>query len=132
MADTQVLEFRLGTSVYCIDIGHVEEVVAQDSGSLTPLPNAESHVEGIMDLRGQTTRIVDPSVLLGVDRDRDVDRIVVLEAADDAGGSVGWQVDEVCEVSTVAEDAVEQPTDGDALVRGVINDGDEFVIWVEP
>ena len=60
----QMLEFELGGETYCVDIGYVSEIV--DRGSVTPVPNAPDFVEGVMDLRGRTTSIVDPKTLLNV------------------------------------------------------------------
>lgn len=129
---SQVLEFRLETNLYCIDIRHIEEVVEREEHGITTLPNADRHVEGVMDLRGETTTIIDPKKLLGLDAEEDVKRIIVLESATNGGGIQGWQVDEVNEVSSVSEEMVENPVEEDELVRGVINHDDEFVIWVEP
>lgn len=129
---SQVLEFRLESNLYCIDIRHIEEVVEREEHGITTLPNADRHVEGVMDLRGETTTIIDPKKLLGLDAEEEGKRIIVLESATNGGGIEGWQVDEVNEVSSVSEEMVENPVDEDELVRGVINHDEEFVIWVEP
>ncbi|MFN1126905.1 chemotaxis protein CheW, partial [Halobacterium salinarum] len=51
--ETDVLEFSLGAGRYCIDIAHVDEIV--DAGEdVTPIPNSEQHVIGVVDLRGET------------------------------------------------------------------------------
>ena len=133
MSETsQVLEFRLESNLYCIDIRHIEEVVEREEHGITTLPNADRHVEGVMDLRGETTTIIDPKKLLGLDAEEEGRRIIVLESATNGGGIQGWQVDEVNEVSSVSEEMVENPVDEDDLVRGIINHDEEFVIWVEP
>jgi purine-binding chemotaxis protein CheW len=129
---SHVLEFRLGSGEYCIDIEYIEEVVEREKNGLTQLPNAEAHVAGVMDLRGETTPIIDPKKLLGLQAENGASRIIVLETENGSQRSVGWLVDEVNEVSTVTEESVENPGEDDDLVRGVINHGDEFVIWVEP
>jgi purine-binding chemotaxis protein CheW len=64
-ATTQLLEFGLGDESYCLDIGYVDEIV--DAGELTRIPNSPPHVEGVMDLRGRTTAIVDPRKLFDID-----------------------------------------------------------------
>ena len=130
--DVQVLEFRLGSNEYCIDIEYIEEVVELDGNGLTDLPNSASYIEGVMDLRGDTTTIVNPKKLLGVDAEEDGDRIIVLEQNGGSDDVVGWQVDEVNEVPTVAPDSVDTPTGDDDMINGVINKEEEFVIWVEP
>jgi len=128
----QVLEFGLGSETYCVDIAYVDEIV--DAGELTAIPNSPRHVEGVMDLRGQTTTIVDPKTLFGVDDDGPRDRIVVFDS-DAVGeqGTVGWVVDDVFQVTHVAVDDVDDSTTSDEAVRGIVKpEDDEFVVWVEP
>jgi purine-binding chemotaxis protein CheW len=127
----QLLEFELGSESYAVDIAHVAEIV--DVNDLTVVPNSGPHVEGVMDLRGKTTTIVDPAVVFGIDDGGERKRIVVFDRERTAEGkSIGWIVDEVDQVVEVDRDDVESsPVDDDA-VRGVIKRDDEFVIWVRP
>lgn len=129
----QLLEFELGDGTYAVDIAHVAEIV--DVNELTVVPNSPPHVEGVMDLRGKTTTIVDPMVVFGIDGEGARKRIVVFDRERTADGkSVGWIVDEVEQVVEVARDDVESSPvdDGDDAVRGVIKREDDFVIWVRP
>ncbi|RCU48561.1 chemotaxis protein CheW [Haloplanus salinus] len=129
----QLLEFELGDGTYAVDIAHVAEIV--DVNELTVVPNSPPHVEGVMDLRGKTTTIVDPTVVFGIDGEGARKRIVVFDRERTADGkSVGWIVDEVEQVVEVARDDVESSPvdDGDDAVRGVIKREDDFVIWVRP
>jgi purine-binding chemotaxis protein CheW len=128
----QLLEFGLGAETYCVDIGHIAEIV--DVGDLTVLPNSPRHVEGVMDLRGKTTTIIDPKTLFDIDEGGERSRIVVFD--DDQLGddqSIGWIVDEVDQVTDVDASEVESsPVEDDDGLRGVIKRDDEFVIWVNP
>ncbi|SDZ83685.1 CheW protein [Haloplanus vescus] len=127
----QLLEFELGSETYAVDIAHVAEIV--DVNDLTVVPNAPRHVEGVMDLRGKTTTIVDPKSVFGIDNDGARQRIVVFDQDHTIGGkAVGWIVDEVEQVVEVDREDVEpSPVDDDA-VHGVIKREGEFVIWVRP
>ncbi|MFB6177201.1 MAG: chemotaxis protein CheW [Halobaculum sp.] len=129
---TQVLEFGLGDETYCLDIGYIDEIV--DAGDLTAIPNSPRHVEGVMDLRGQTTTIIDPKTLLGVSGETESERIVVFDPdAVEDGGTVGWTVDEVYQVRDVTTDQVDDATTADEdAVRGIVKNDDRFVVWVEP
>jgi len=128
----QLLEFELGTETYCVDIAHVAEIV--DVNDLTVIPNSARHIEGVMDLRGKTTTIVDPKVVFGIGGDGDRKRIIVFDQERTADGkSIGWIVDEVDQVAEVDESDVESsPVDDDEAVRGVIKRDGDFVIWVRP
>jgi len=132
-ATNQVLEFQLGDETYCVSIDYVTEIV--DVGELTTVPNAPPHVEGVMDLRGRTTSIVNPKVVFDIDGG-EPSRIIVFdpEVATDEQGAVGWLVDEVDQVSQVDPANVDQsPTTEDvSSVRGVVKRDDGFVIWVNP
>ena len=126
----QVLEFRLGDERYCVSIDYVTEIV--DMGELTPIPNSPPHVEGVIDLRGNTTSIVDPKVGLGIDGAIG-DRIVIFDAQIfEDERAIGWAVDSVEEVSKVDAEAVDDaPIDGDHI-HGLIKRDEEFVVWIDP
>ncbi|WP_436909680.1 chemotaxis protein CheW [Halosimplex marinum] len=128
---TRVLEFALGDEQYCLDIEYVEEIVKRET--VTRVPNTPDCVEGVVDLRGQITTILDPKVLLDIDRAGSKDLIVVFdpEAFDDQG-AVGWVVDDVNQVTPITEDEVnDSPVDQDHI-NGVVDRDGEFVIWTTP
>jgi purine-binding chemotaxis protein CheW len=127
VADTQVLEFRLEDRNYCIDIAHVDEIV--DEEELTPLPNADPRVEGVMDLRGTTTTIIDPKTVLDLDKTETGDRVVVLES--EGEGDVGWLIDAVNQVAGVDPETVDESVENES-VRGIVRRDDGFVVWVKP
>ena len=126
----QVLEFRLGEETYCVSIDYVTEIV--DMGELTPIPNSPPHVEGVIDLRGNTTSIVDPKVGLGTDGDIG-DRIVIFDSdIFEDERSIGWAVDSVEEVSDIdAESVDDSPIEGDQI-NGLIKRESGFVVWIDP
>ena len=129
----QVLEFQLGGETYCVSIDYVTEIV--DVGDVTTVPNSPPHVEGVMDLRGRTTSIVDPKVVFDLPAAGERNRIIVFDpeiVADQA--AAGWLVDEVDQVVAVDEaDVDDSPAGDDDAITGVLKRGDgEFVIWVDP
>jgi len=130
---TRVLEFVLGEELYCLDIAGVEEIVTRET--VKRVPNTPGYVQGVVDLRGQITTILDTKGLLEVDADGPGELIVVFApAAYEEQGAVGWIVDEVRQVGPVNDDQVrELPTDDD-FVEGVVDreDADELVVWVRP
>lgn len=125
--DHQVLEFELGEERFCVDIADVNEIV--EKGDLTPIPNTDEHVLGVMDLRGETTTIIDPKRVLDVEEATEGERVIIFE--NDSGRAVGWLVDSVHEVTDLADEDVESVND-DELVRGVISQEERFVVWVAP
>jgi len=129
----QLLEFRLGTEEYCIDITYVDEIVGIND--IRSLPQAPRHVEGVTDLRGQTTTVIDPSVALDVETDADWTHIIVLDttALGDSDESIGWLVDDVNQVTDIEETEIEHTAtmDGTA-VDGLVTRDDEFVVQLDP
>lgn len=139
----QVLQFTIDGESYCVEIEHVREIV--DGSEKTRVPGTPDHVEGVMDLRGRTTTIVNPRTLLSIggadpgdlvsDGGSTRDRIIVLDEDVVAGeGSMGWVVSDVDRVISVPPnpESVEAVTDTD-LIHGVVRedtDDGEFIIWV--
>jgi purine-binding chemotaxis protein CheW len=142
LENTQVLTFTLGEEDYCIDIEYVAEIV--DGGEMTALPNTDDHVEGIMDLRGRTTTIVNPCTVLDTDAfeaeemvtdgGRTQNRIIVLD--DDTIGTnntTGWLVSDVKDVTGISRDELEGNNVGETdILRGLIKKDDEFTLWLDP
>ena len=129
VGDVQVLEFRLEDRNYCIDIAHVDEIV--DKKELTPLPNSDPRVEGVMDLRGTTTTIINPKHVLDLEETEIGERVVVLESEDDEEGNVGWLIDAVNQVVSIDTENVDKSVESGS-VRGIVRQDDGFVVWVKP
>ncbi|GCF14543.1 hypothetical protein Harman_24780 [Haloarcula mannanilytica] len=129
----RVLEFALGDEYYCLDIDYVEEIVKRET--VTRVPNTDDYVEGVVDLRGQITTILNPKAMMDIDSEGTQNLIVVFDAdVFEEQGAMGWIVDEVRQVVPVAESEVNTaPVDGE-YINGVVDrdDEDEFVIWIEP
>jgi purine-binding chemotaxis protein CheW len=147
--DAHVVEFRLGNEVCAIDIDAVDSIV--ESKQVTRVPRAPDAVEGVMDLRGETTAIVDPREFLAIEGDLASDNILVLDRADDKQ-KIGLRVAEVTEVSGYAEaqidtgervarigtSAVEAELVKGVIRKGVVEDEEdeeagevELVLWLD-
>ena len=129
----QVIEFALNEERYCIGIDLVSEVVRVDRDDVTAVPNSPSYVEGVVDLRGQTTVVVNPYTILNIPGELETfEQLIVLDGADMDGDTVAWLVEDVYRVSAIGSDAVEEsPADRDGIT-GVVNRDDGFVIWTAP
>jgi purine-binding chemotaxis protein CheW len=123
--DVQVLEFGLNGQRYCVGLDKVAEIV--DKEELTTFPDTEEHVAGVMDLRGETTTIIDPKVVFDLE-ETDADRRVIIYDGDQR---LGWLVDQVYQVTTIRQSDVEPQADSDSI-RGLVNRDRGFLIWVDP
>ena len=124
-APEQIVEFVLAEQRYCVGIDSVEEIVRAQS--LTELPNAPPAVAGMMNLRGETTTVLDPAKLFDITAAQSADQVIIFDGED----RMGWLVSRVNRVTDLGDGAVE-PAPDSPLVSGLINDGEAFVIWVEP
>lgn len=140
----QVVEFRLGRDDCAVDIHEVDSIV--EMTEVTRIPRTPDAVDGVMDLRGETTAIIDPRAFLGVEGespDREDQDVLVLDRPDDKQ-KVGIRVDEVMEVSTYPEDRIDTGDDLSdletrgverAVSRGIIRkpngEGLDLVVWLD-
>lgn len=127
----QVVEFTLGSETYCVSIDRIAELV--DMQELTTIPNSPDHVRGVMDLRGKTTSVVDPKVVLDIDADGPEERVIVFDDGGGGQGDVGWIVDEVTEVITFTQEQIDTATgeQSDHII-GIIKADEGFRVWLDP
>lgn len=107
----QVVEFRLGEDHCAVDIDEVDSIV--EIKKVTRIPRTPEPIDGVMDLRGETTAIIDPRRFLGVESegpDPGEQNVLVLDRPDDKQ-KIGIRVDEVLEVATYAEDRIDTDDD---------------------
>ena len=134
MTSHQVLEFTLGEEQYCIDIEYVTEVVSRSKKDVTSIPDSPPHVEGAVDLRGETTRVIDPSARLSPDGHEDngfsQDRMIVFDTEMTTCGRSGWAVTDVRRILTIDPDSVESVDE--ELVNGIVAREDGHVVWIDP
>ena len=129
----RVLEFSLGDEYYCLDIEYVEEIVKRDA--VTRVPNTPEFVDGVVDLRGQITTILEPKAMMEIQAEGEQNLMVVFDPEQfEDQGAVGWVVDEVRQVVPVTEPEVNDPPVDAEYINGVVDreEYDQFVIWIEP
>ncbi len=146
MATIGVVEFQVGGSLYALDIHLAQEIV--EMMPITPVPRAPAYLEGIMNLRGEITNIINLNQLLGLSGQEGTEsqKIIVLAPEASGGSKIGIVVDDVHSVIQVAETDVERldaAISSQAYMKGVIklqgSDGldrekkgdQDLVIWID-
>jgi purine-binding chemotaxis protein CheW len=101
LTEEQLVVFRLDTENYGIDIFRVNEIIRLRE--ITPLPQTDAHLKGLVNLRGKTIPVVDLRIRFGLpeNEEGETTRIIVV---DTDSGNVGIVVDEVCEVLTLDDE----------------------------
>lgn len=139
----QVVEFLLGDERYAMNVSRVGSIV--DAKKITRLPRAPDSVRGIMDLRGETTAVIDPRRLLDLpDADQDIESQILVLDMPDMKQKMGILVDEVLDVEYVDPediDGIDEVKDlktkgvEKRIAKGIIRKGSgddvDLVIWVD-
>jgi purine-binding chemotaxis protein CheW len=129
----QLVTFRLGNEEFGIDIKKVQEINRMID--ITKMPNAPSHVEGVVNLRGKIIPVVNLRKKLGfaeVGQDS-ATRIMIVEIE---GRILGFIVDSVSEVLRIHDAKIEPaPTitggSDSVYIEGVINLTDRILILLD-
>jgi purine-binding chemotaxis protein CheW len=106
--ETQLVVFRLGTEEFGVDISQVREIIRV--GDITRIPGSPRYVDGVINLRGQVTTVVNLRNRLGLDG-KAMDgnaRIMILEVDKNI---VGVIVDSVTEVKNLTRPQIETLSD---------------------
>ena len=129
-AERQLVVFDLASEAYGVDIGAVREIIRMQT--ITRMPRTPDYVEGVINLRGKVTPVVDLRKRFGLaeaEGDSRHQRIVVV---DTGTRSMGFVVDAVSEVLRVPVGSIEPPSsvvtsaDSDYLV-GIVKLPDRLI-----
>lgn len=131
--EQQLVVFDLASESYGVDIGAVREIIRMQE--ITSIPRTPEYVEGVINLRGKVTPVVDLRKRFGlaVAERTNENRTVVVDIG---GNDIGVIVDTVTEVMGVPADAVEPPssvittTDSDYLV-GIVKLDSRLIILLD-
>jgi purine-binding chemotaxis protein CheW len=131
--ERQVALFELGGETYGLDIGTVYEILRMQP--VTRVPKAPTYVEGVINLRGKITPVVDMGKRFGLkkaDRTKN-SRIVVVNIS---GTTIGIIVDAVTEVLRIPIANIEPPSSvvsaGDTdYLQGIAKLGEKMVVLLD-
>ncbi|RKX50647.1 MAG: chemotaxis protein CheW [Thermotogae bacterium] len=136
MGEIQVVAFRVGNEEFCLDISKVREI--KEMMPITRVPNAPEYTEGVMNLRGQITTVVNLKKKLGYYDDEPLDdkKIILAEVKDEI---VGIIVDAVSDVVTLTDEQIEHPPKtlisrmDTRFIKGIakINNGKRLLIMID-
>lgn len=136
--ETQVVTFRIGVEIYCMEIGRIREIIKPQD--ITPVPGMTDAVKGIINLRGEIIPVIELAAALNVkkrnsDKTMVKPRVIIL---DPNQGGYGILVDEVMQVIKVQSGAIhtrmgcEQFAANDNLVSGIIHAEGKIIIYLDP
>lgn len=132
-ARRQLVVFKVGTEEFAVDIMLTKEVVLMRE--ITPVPETETYVEGVMNLRGSLVPVLDFRKRLRAFRTTaQPDHRIIIANLD--GRTAGLIVDGASEVIRVSDDMIEPVPHliseiGASYVEGVVNINDRFITLID-
>lgn len=129
----QLVVFKVGTEEFAVDIMLTKEVVLMRE--ITPVPETETYVEGVMNLRGSLVPVLDFRKRLRAFRTTaQPDHRIIIANLD--GRTAGLIVDGASEVIRVSDDMIEPVPHliseiGASYVEGVVNINDRFITLID-
>lgn len=132
-ARRQLVVFKVGTEEFAVDIMLTKEVVLMRE--ITPVPETEAYVEGVMNLRGSLVPVLDFRKRLRAFRTTThPDHRIIIANLD--GRTAGLIVDGASEVIRVSDDMIEPVPHliseiGAGYVEGVVNVNGRFITLID-
>lgn len=104
----RVVEFLIGDELFAVDLFDTREVIT--TPEMIPIPNSETYVTGMIDLRGVITTIIDLRVLMHITREstgKKMSRVIILDKTV-SEKKIGILVDDVSSVTTYSKEDIDQ------------------------
>lgn len=107
----QYIVIKIGDEQYGIDIRFVDNIVRNQR--ITRIPKAQPYFKGVINLRGEVIPVMSLRLKFELEPDEytNATRIIIIKL--DAQSAIGLIVDEVREVVSLSEDAIEKTTNAD-------------------
>lgn len=141
MAVIDVVVFEMNRTYYALDINLVREIV--EIMDITPIPRMPPHIAGMINLRGEITKIINLNILLEIPdgSGEESRKIIVLTSEETGGPKQGIIVDNVRSVIGIDENKIDNMDDAfkkEAYIKGIIKEKSEsgkdetrLIIWLD-
>ena len=131
--EEQLVIFEISGEAYGINVTRVQSIIPMHP--ITVVPGAPAFIEGVINLRGAVTPIVDLRTRFNLSRPAD-DRKRVIVIVELANLQLGLIVDRVTDVTKIAEAAIEPPSPlltsiDTAYLRGIGKFQERLVILLD-
>jgi purine-binding chemotaxis protein CheW len=132
-AKRQLVVFRVGGEEFAVDIMLTHEVVLMRE--ITPVPETEGYVEGVMNLRGNLVPVLDfRKRLRALGTTATAEHRIIITKID--GRTAGLIVDGASEVIRISDEMIEPVPDlvwelGAGYIEGVVKLNDRFITVID-
>lgn len=131
----QIIVFKLDEKMYGVNIDQIREITR--IGEISPVPNSPSYIEGVTNLRGQVTTVIDLRKRLGMSSktfDKQ-NRMMITESENNSEGVI---VDSVAEVTMIPKADIEETPeiaraskDKSSYLKGIGKKDGKLIILVD-
>ncbi len=129
------MTFQVGTDFFGIELKYVNEIIQMQP--VTPIPEVEHFIKGLINLRGKIIPVIDVADRFGKESFEYNDRtcVIVIEVK---GIEVGLIIENIAEVVSIdAENILPPPTVGHGstqskFIHGIGKIGDEVKLLLDP
>ena len=104
---SQFCGFRIGSNFYAIPVQNVQEVIKNQR--ITGVPLSETHIRGLISLRGQVVTSVSLRTLFGLEEDFHEDHMNIIVRSDDA--LIALAVDQIEDILQLRRENFESTPD---------------------
>lgn len=125
-SEMQVVIFSLGKEKFALETKFIDGI--EKMLSITRVPTAPYYIRGLANLRGNIISIIDLKAYLNMEKTKNEDNIIILEAGEER---IGLMVDEVNEVVEITDDMIEKVSDNTGYTKGVVNFDNYIVTLLE-
>ncbi len=133
--EEQIVSFRLGRETFAVKVSQVREIgKVQD---ITKIPKMPEYIEGVMNLRGQITTVIDLKKRFGISNGEGrttQSRIIVAEIGDNQLGIIVDAVEDVMRISRTSISAPPKTLSTGAeatALTGICTLGDKLVMMLD-
>lgn len=130
--ELEIVEFEVQGNKYGINVMKVKEII--QPMEITFVPHAHSHIEGIIQLRGEVLPVIDMAKVLGMapSENQSVDKYIVTEFNQQ---KVVFHVQNVTRIHRISWNDIEKPSEmyqgGNNQIIGVIKMGDNMILLID-
>lgn len=127
----KIVVFKLNEQVYGIDVNEIESI--EQVTTLTPVPQVESYIRGLLHLRGQIIPVVDLKLKLSMEETKLTSNTKVIISKINRL-PIGFLVDEATDVLDINVDnlyeSAELIGENDHFINGIIKQEDSLILLI--
>lgn len=122
----QIIVFNLGAEQYAIDTKYINGI--DKCLKLTEIPNVNSYIKGLANLRGNIISVFSLKEYLGINNNTPEKNTIIFVKD---GEQIGLMVDKVQEVINIDENVIESVDSPSEYITGVINNNGNIITLLE-